>query len=532
MAQHQASRRNAVRFDLLEDLQMDRLQFSRLILQKELGIATNHLEYIFAYPGKKIFEVIFTTFLHFEDCIKRYQAKRTAPGLNKISMTPLGERDLKTVHVMIFSEKVKNQDVMTWMNRHCDVINGTELMDIDGIKTGTRRFQVKLRRREGDLVHIPDTIQLGVYRGSVFYPGQPKECRKCGSLTHLAAACTSDNCRICKSADHRSKDCPTPVKCNLCNSTNHRFIDCPEAYANKVKLSNSTVTLTAAMTANTGGPSNNSPNLNPGGQPVVRPKVCPTTATGEEEEADERTKSSVACAKEVSGAEESMDTATTKAMEALAALTAASLHPRASPPATTSASLRGSPSIPPGQTVANNSGRASSEEEEGGLGDDEQEEEQEGDQEEEQEDDRESAKEGESHRRLSGFPQLIRGPLSNSQLPSFQPMRTGHTKSPSRASWGRGRGRGKKPLDIASPRKQVLPSPRKRVLTSPEAAPTEYKQVRPHYHSDTPFLDPRSVDNFRLATQIGESSMNLPSHLPPGKGNVNRDKKKVKPDQL
>ena len=123
---------------------------------------------------------------------------------------------------------------------------------------------------------------------------------------------------------------------------------------------------------------------------------------------------------------------------------------------------------------------------------------------------------------------MIRGNLSSGHFPPFQPMRPGHTKSPIRATWGRGRGRGRKPLDIASPRKQVLPSPRKRVLTSPESGPTEYEQVPPHYHSDTPFLDEMSVNNFTLATQIGESSMRQPSYFPPSNDSVKREKKKSK----
>ena len=241
--QSQAVRRNAVRFDLMDDLQMDRLQFSRLILQKELGFATNQLEYIFAYPGKKIFEVIFTTFQLFESCLETFESKKSLPRFSKISMTPLAERDLKTVHVMIFSEKVKNQDVWTWMTRYCEVINAMEVMDIDGIKTGSRRFQVRLQRKDGVLQHLPSSIQLGAFRGSVFYPGQPKECRKCGSLSHLAAACTQDICRICRSTDHTSAQCPAPVKCNLCSSTNHRFKDCPLAYSNRVKISASSSTI-------------------------------------------------------------------------------------------------------------------------------------------------------------------------------------------------------------------------------------------------------------------------------------------------
>lgn len=141
---------------------------------------------------------------------------------------------------MIFSEKVKNQDVWTWMSRYCEVINAVEVMDIDGIKTGTRRFQVRLHRKDGALQHLPCSIQLGAFRGSVFYPGQPKECRKCGSLLHLAAACTQNACRICKSKDHATSQCSAPVQCNLCSSASHRFKDCPQAYSNRVKLSAAT----------------------------------------------------------------------------------------------------------------------------------------------------------------------------------------------------------------------------------------------------------------------------------------------------
>uniref|UniRef100_A0A3Q1HD29 Zinc finger CCHC domain-containing protein n=1 Tax=Anabas testudineus TaxID=64144 RepID=A0A3Q1HD29_ANATE len=139
-----------------------------------------------------------------------------------ISVIPLAERDMKTVHVVIFSEKVRNQDVGTWLSRYCEVFNGTEVVDIDGIKTGTRRFQVRLRRRDGALEHLPSYIQLGAFRGTVFYPGQPKECRKCGN---------------CNATDHSSLQCSIPLKCNLCSSTKHKFKDCPQAYANQVKLS-------------------------------------------------------------------------------------------------------------------------------------------------------------------------------------------------------------------------------------------------------------------------------------------------------
>uniref|UniRef100_A0A671P7J0 CCHC-type domain-containing protein n=1 Tax=Sinocyclocheilus anshuiensis TaxID=1608454 RepID=A0A671P7J0_9TELE len=72
-------------------------------------------------------------------------------------------------------------------------------------------------------------------RGYAFYNGQPKECRKCGSLDHIAANCELEICRHCKSKEHGSKDCQLPKKCNLCGAESHRFRDCPHAYSNKTK---------------------------------------------------------------------------------------------------------------------------------------------------------------------------------------------------------------------------------------------------------------------------------------------------------
>lgn len=69
----------------------------------------------------------------------------------------------------------------------------------------------------------------------MFYSGQPKECRKCGSLDHLAVNCEMEVCRHCKSREHSSKECPLPRKCNLCGAETHRFRDCPQAYSNKMK---------------------------------------------------------------------------------------------------------------------------------------------------------------------------------------------------------------------------------------------------------------------------------------------------------
>ncbi|KAL7399702.1 hypothetical protein ABVT39_010838 [Epinephelus coioides] len=112
-----------------------------------------------------------------------------------------------------------------------------ELRDEDGIRTGTRRFYVRLMTDgdSGRLRHLPSIIQLGPIRGHVFYAGQPKTCRKCGSSSHLAADCNTTFCRNCQCADHYTKDCDQPRRCNLCGSSSHTFRGCPESYANRTR---------------------------------------------------------------------------------------------------------------------------------------------------------------------------------------------------------------------------------------------------------------------------------------------------------
>lgn len=227
-----------MRFELQGTLEMDRLQFSRYVIQKELGFSPTQLDFIFAFPGKKTFEVIFTTNALFERCVSAFnQMKDSNPRLENISLTPLSEQEPKVVTVIMYSEKVTTEDIQTWLSFQCTVNRGMELRDEDGIRTGARRFYVRLRRdqQSGQLLHLPSTIQLGSIRGHVFYSGQPKTCRKCGSMAHLAANCDTTHCKNCKGSDHATKDCTQPMRCNLCGSSCHTFRTCPESYANRTR---------------------------------------------------------------------------------------------------------------------------------------------------------------------------------------------------------------------------------------------------------------------------------------------------------
>uniref|UniRef100_A0A669BFT6 CCHC-type domain-containing protein n=1 Tax=Oreochromis niloticus TaxID=8128 RepID=A0A669BFT6_ORENI len=153
-------------------------------------------------------------------------------------MTPLSGREPKAVTVIMHSEYVRVEDIKTWLSFKCSVLRGLDLKDEDGIRTGAYRFYVHLKRDEnsGELMHLPPIIQLGAIRGYVFYPGQPKTCRKCGSNDHLTMECVNVVCRNCKSGEHIIKDCPYPKNCNLCGKEDHTFRSCPQSYANRLRM--------------------------------------------------------------------------------------------------------------------------------------------------------------------------------------------------------------------------------------------------------------------------------------------------------
>uniref|UniRef100_A0A3B4GDS6 CCHC-type domain-containing protein n=1 Tax=Pundamilia nyererei TaxID=303518 RepID=A0A3B4GDS6_9CICH len=213
-------------------------QTFRIVIQKELGFSPMQIDYIFGLPGKKSYEVIFATSTFYESCLDKFnRLRQTRPQLENIKMTPLSGREPKAVTVIMHSEYVRVEDIKTWLSFKCMVKRGLDLNDEDGIRTGAYRFYIHLHRGEtsGDLIHLPPTIQLGAIRGYVFYPGQPKTCRKCGVNDHLATECENVVCKNCKSEEHTTSDCPFPRKCNLCGGEGHTFRACAQSYANKVK---------------------------------------------------------------------------------------------------------------------------------------------------------------------------------------------------------------------------------------------------------------------------------------------------------
>ena len=90
-----------------------------------------------------------------------------------------------------------------------------------GIQNGIRTARMRLRRS------IPSTVLVAGEMIRVWYPGQPKTCRRCGGLGHLMSACKSIRCINCQESGHHSRDCPSPRLCSVCLASDHLCGDCP-----------------------------------------------------------------------------------------------------------------------------------------------------------------------------------------------------------------------------------------------------------------------------------------------------------------
>ena len=77
---------------------------------------------------------------------------------------------------------------------------------------------------------IPSQVFIAGEFARIWYPSQPKTCRKCGAEGHLAAACSSQRCSNCEQPGHRSDECPLPPLCRVCLAETHSATRCPFIY--------------------------------------------------------------------------------------------------------------------------------------------------------------------------------------------------------------------------------------------------------------------------------------------------------------
>ncbi|XP_041418518.1 uncharacterized protein LOC121393607 [Xenopus laevis] len=165
-----------------------------------------------------------------------YQDKKTSSAWEGFRASPVSKPEVKTVTIFFKNESVPPADVLVWLKRQCNVLMPLKpVYNEEGFWVVGWKTQVRLNVQNNMTQHLPNSFFIGRERGVCFYPGQPRQCYKCGSRRHLAGDCTIKMCTLCGAQGHVNKDCEN-VRCNLCAELGHTHRDCPNACHNIVKL--------------------------------------------------------------------------------------------------------------------------------------------------------------------------------------------------------------------------------------------------------------------------------------------------------
>ena len=90
----------------------------------------------------------------------------------------------------------------------------------DTIFNGIRTARMRIEKP------IPSTVRIVREFVWIWYPEQPKACRRCRDLGHLIKDCTSVRCFNCEQSGHRADECEMPMMCLICRSDSHREHRC------------------------------------------------------------------------------------------------------------------------------------------------------------------------------------------------------------------------------------------------------------------------------------------------------------------
>ncbi|MGH0178838.1 UNVERIFIED_CONTAM: hypothetical protein FKN15_078446 [Acipenser sinensis] len=222
-----------------EDVTLTRLDFNRQILQRLLEVKPMELNCLIRRPGiAASFDVSFVSTGAMGKCLELFNKKKKDAPLNQFLVEPLSDREIKVVTIQFYDETVNDNDIETWLSRHCQVKSASrKVRDADGVWNGVRQWLIQLHEDPNGINgvrHLPSNIKLGSARGFVIYYGMPKLCRNCGELGHIAVACKTVKCKNC-GGPHISSMCTEEKKCNLCGKEGHVFKACPDLYSNMVK---------------------------------------------------------------------------------------------------------------------------------------------------------------------------------------------------------------------------------------------------------------------------------------------------------
>ena len=134
------------------------------------------------------------------------------------------ENRVSIVKIYELPDELPDSVVIGRLSHYGRVISFRRDRVADTILNGVRTARMFIDRP------IPSQTFIAGEFARLWYPSQPKTCRKCGSEDHLAAVCKSQRCYNCERPGHRAEQCDMPALCRVCLSDAHDISNCPFVY--------------------------------------------------------------------------------------------------------------------------------------------------------------------------------------------------------------------------------------------------------------------------------------------------------------
>nr|XP_006002506.1 PREDICTED: gamma-aminobutyric acid receptor subunit pi [Latimeria chalumnae] len=226
-------RRNVVRLHYTGSIVPDRESVGRDLLIDSLHLSPIHVYAFIHFNGSRDYDISFWNPAFLDLFWERFEQVKDAPIWQNFEIIKVSQNTVRQVTILFRTELVSPPDIRFWLRRYCSILGALNpIQDSNGFWNGGYKVKVQLKSKDNKIEHLPNTIVIGRDRGYLFYPGQPRTCRRCGSTKHFSTNCAVQVCNKCGKQGHITKDCPNIIVCNLCNIQGHTYAKCPMATKN------------------------------------------------------------------------------------------------------------------------------------------------------------------------------------------------------------------------------------------------------------------------------------------------------------
>ena len=135
----------------------------------------------------------------------------------------LGDAANRTVLVKIYEapQELPDSIVIGRLSAYGKVLSFRRDLLTSGIENGIRTARMRLQR------HIPSSVRILGEFIKIWYPSQPRTCRRCGGSDHFANGCKVPRCFNCEQPGHLAETCSMDPHCTICMKDGHSTNDCP-----------------------------------------------------------------------------------------------------------------------------------------------------------------------------------------------------------------------------------------------------------------------------------------------------------------